>query len=174
MGAERVLILAESGGGKSTSIESLDPTETFIINVAGKSLPFKGWKTKYTEWTKDNLDTGNLYSKSDPKKIQTCMDYINTNRPDIKVLVIDDLFYMSAFELFDRASETGYNKFTSIAVALRNVATKPQNYRDDLTVFYLTHPDESTDIEGRRIIKTKLTGKHFAQIHLTDGKLLRA
>jgi hypothetical protein len=39
------------------------------------------------------------------------------------------------------------------------VATLPQTFRDDLSVFYLTHPEESTDIEGRRIIKTKMTGE---------------
>jgi hypothetical protein len=66
---------------------------------------------------------------------------------------------MSAFELFDKANETGYAKFTSIAISLKKVATLPQTFRDDLTVVYLTHPEESTDIEGRRIIKTKMTGE---------------
>ena len=46
--AQGVLIIAESGAGKSTAIETLDPLETFIINVANKPLPFKGWKKKYT------------------------------------------------------------------------------------------------------------------------------
>ena len=42
--AHGILIIAESGAGKSTSIENLDPAETFIINVANKPLPFKGWR----------------------------------------------------------------------------------------------------------------------------------
>lgn len=162
MAATRVLILAESGGGKSTSIETLDPKETFIINVAGKGLPFSGWKSKYKEWSKDT-PSGNLYQNSNPTSIIACMEYVNTKRPEIKNLIIDDLFYMSAFELFDKANETGYAKFTSIAVSLKKVATLPQGYRSDLTVFYLTHPEESTDLEGRRIIKTKLTGKMVEQ-----------
>lgn len=162
MAATRVLILAESGGGKSTSIENLDPSETFIINVASKGLPFHKWKTKYKEWSKENPE-GNLYQNANPAAIMACMEYVNTKRPEIKNLIIDDLFYMSAFELFDKASENGYGKFTSIAVSLKKVATLPQGYRESLTVFYLTHPEESTDIEGRRIIKTKMTGKMVEQ-----------
>ena len=60
--ATGILIIAESGAGKSTSIERLDPKETFIINVANKSLPFKGWKSKYTIWSKENPN-GNMYDK---------------------------------------------------------------------------------------------------------------
>ena len=52
--AQSVLIIAESGSGKSTSIETLNPKETFIINVANKPLPFKGWKSKYVTWSKEN------------------------------------------------------------------------------------------------------------------------
>lgn len=162
MAATRVLILAESGGGKSTSIETLDPKETFIINVASKGLPFAKWKSKYKEWSKEN-PTGNLYQNSSAPSIIACMEYVNSKRPEIKTLIIDDLFYMSAFELFDKANETGYAKFTSIAISLKKVATLPQTFREDLSVFYLTHPEESTDIEGRRIIKTKMTGKMVEQ-----------
>ena len=36
------VILGKSGTGKSTSIKTLDPNETIIINVLGKRLPFKG------------------------------------------------------------------------------------------------------------------------------------
>ena len=46
--AHSVLIIADSGSGKSTSIRDLDPKETFIINIANKPLPFKGWKKNYT------------------------------------------------------------------------------------------------------------------------------
>ena len=41
-----VVILGSSGNGKSSSIKSLDPKETFIINVLNKNLPFKGSKKK--------------------------------------------------------------------------------------------------------------------------------
>jgi predicted ATP-binding protein involved in virulence len=84
-----ILIIAESGAGKSTSIESLDPTETFIINVANKPLPFKGWKKKYTPF---DLSTkkGNIASVSKPADIESVLKIINNDRKDIKNVIIDD------------------------------------------------------------------------------------
>ena len=57
--AQSTLIIGNSGSGKSTSFRNLDPKETFIINPASKSLPFKGWKKKYTLLSKENLK-GNM------------------------------------------------------------------------------------------------------------------
>ena len=59
--AQSVLVIADSGTGKSTSIRTLDPKETFIINIANKPLPFKGYKSKYTQISKEN-PKGNLTS----------------------------------------------------------------------------------------------------------------
>ena len=83
--AQGILIIAESGSGKSTAIEQLDPKETFIINVANKPLPFKGWKGKYITWSKDN-PTGNLYAGSAPTQIEACLKYISEKRPEIKTM----------------------------------------------------------------------------------------
>lgn len=46
--ANLIAIVGTSGSGKSTSMRNLNPTETFVINVASKPLPFKGWRTNYT------------------------------------------------------------------------------------------------------------------------------
>ena len=54
-----ILIIGESGTGKSTSLENLDHKETFLINVLNKPLPFRGWRKKYVETTKEN-PKGNL------------------------------------------------------------------------------------------------------------------
>jgi len=158
MAANRVLILGESGMGKSTSMRTLDPKETFIINVLGKPLPFKGWRAKYTAWTREN-PMGNLYTSSKASEILACMDYINSKRPEIKNIVIEDLIYIMSLELFDRAKETGYAKFTDAAVNIKNVAERPKNYREDLILFYITHPDTTTDIEGNKVIKSKMGGR---------------
>jgi hypothetical protein len=156
--AHGILIIAESGAGKSTSIENLDPKETFIINVANKPLPFKGWKKKYVLWSKDN-PSGNLYTGSSAQQIEACLGYINTKRPEIKTVVIDDFQYMSSFEFFDRSDEKGYEKFTQIGANLARIARMPKDLRDDLTIFFLTHAEESTDLEGKRKFKAKTIGR---------------
>lgn len=156
--AQGVLIIAESGAGKSTSIENLDPKETFIVNVANKPLPFKGWKKKYTVWSKDN-PTGNMYDKAAPENIEACLKYVNEKRPEIKTIVVDDFQYMSSFEFFDKADEKGYEKFTKIGAHLARIARMPKDLREDLTIFFLTHAEEATDLEGRRKFKAKTIGK---------------
>ena len=61
--AQSVLIIADSGTGKSTAIRDLNPDETFIINIANKPLPFKGWKSSYKVANKEN-PKGNLTAAS--------------------------------------------------------------------------------------------------------------
>jgi len=156
--AQGILIIAESGSGKSTSIETLDPKETFIINVANKPLPFKGWKKKYTIWTKDN-PTGNMFEKANPESIEAALKYVNEKRPEVKTIVIDDFQYMSSFEFFDKANEKGYEKFTQIGAHLAKIARMPKDMREDITVFFLTHAEEATDMEGKRRLKAKTIGK---------------
>ena len=156
--AQGVLIVGESGSGKSTSIEKLDPKKTFIINVSGKPLSFKGWRKNYTEWSKEN-PTGNMFKSSDPKAIEACMKYVSEKRTEIENLVIDDYQYMSAFEFFDRAEEKGFEKFTQIGGALARISRLPMKLRDDLMIFFLTHVEEGTDIENRKKYKAKTIGK---------------
>ena len=156
--AQGVLVIAESGAGKSTSIETLEPKETFIINVANKPLPFKGWKKKYTIWSKENL-TGNMYDKATPESIEACIKYVNDKRPEIKTLVVDDFQYMSSFEFFDKAEEKGYEKFTKIGAHLAKIVRMPKDLREDLVVIFLTHAEESSDMEGKRKFKAKTIGK---------------
>jgi hypothetical protein len=153
-----VLIIAESGSGKSTSIETLDPKETFIINVANKPLPFKGWKKKYTLWSKDHPG-GNMYDKAGVQNIEACIRYVNEKRPEIKTIIVDDFQYMSSFEFFDRADEKGYEKFTQIGAGIARISRMPKDMRDDLTIFFLTHAEEGLDVEGKRKFKAKTIGR---------------
>ena len=156
--AQSVLVIADSGTGKSTSIRTLDSKSTFIINIANKPLPFKGWKKEYINISKDN-PKGNMTSASSAAGIIKAMQHVNDKMPHITNLVIDDWQYMSSFEYFDRASEKGYDKFTQIAANLAQVAKMPKDMREDLTIFFLTHSEESTDVNGHRKVKAKTIGK---------------
>ncbi len=166
--AQSVLVIADSGSGKSTSIRDLDPKETFIINIANKPLPFKGWKKNYTAISKDN-PKGNMTPVSSSAGIMKAMMHVNDKMPHIKNLVIDDWQYMSSFEYFDRANEKGYDKFTQIAANLAQVAKLPKDMRDDLYIFFLTHSEESTDVNGHRRVKAKTIGKMIDNTLTLEG-----
>ena len=166
--AHSVLVIADSGSGKSTAIRDLDSKETFIINIANKPLPFKGWKKDYSMISKDN-PKGNMTPVSSATGIIKAMMHVNDKMPHIKNLVIDDWQYMSSFEYFDRANEKGYDKFTQIAANLAQVAKLPKDMRDDLYIFFLTHSEESTDVNGHRRVKAKTIGKMIDNTLTLEG-----
>ena len=77
-----VVVLGASGHGKSTSIKSLNPEETIVINVLGKRLPFKGSAKLY------NSERKNLFKISSWDKTVALLDKIN-KLERIKNIVID-------------------------------------------------------------------------------------
>lgn len=132
-----VLILGESGAGKSCSLRNFEPEEVGIFNVAGKPLPFK-----------KQLKKVNNAKYADILK--------SLNEPKLKTYVIDDSQYLMAFEMFDRAKEVGYNKFTDVALNFRTLVDRIiRNTPDDVIVYFLHHT-ETTDT-GK--IKAKTSGK---------------
>ncbi len=132
-----VLILGESGSGKSTSLRNFEENEIGIFNVAGKPLPFRKKLPKV-----DNA----RYEKI----IRTL------SKPNLKAYVIDDSQYLMAFEAFDRAKETGYGKFTDMALHFRNLIDFVVQYTPpDVLVYFLHHTERTED--GR--LKAKTQGK---------------
>lgn len=159
MSATSVLIVGETGSGKSTSAETLPPKETFVINVmATKHLPFRSWKANYTEFTKDNPQ-GNLLNTVDSNVILQTLDYISAKRPEIKYILLDDNQYIAADYLMSKVKDTGFVKFTDAAVMIYKIATKSKSLRDDLFLFITNHADTIVDAEGEKTIKAKTAGK---------------
>ncbi len=166
--AQEILIIGQSGTGKSTSLTTLDSLETAIINPAKKALPFKGFKSKYKEWNKENPN-GNLFNVDNAAQILQVLDYINTKRPEIRNVVIDDANYIMAFEYIKRAKETGFQKFTDIGVNYSNIITKGCSLREDINFIVMMHPEVDTDALGNKIIKAKSVGKLVDQYLNIEG-----
>jgi hypothetical protein len=148
--AEIILIYGESGTGKSTSIKTLDPKTTFIINVLGKALPFKGAKQKYVSKTKDN--NGNILTCDKSSGIIQSLLAIE-KLSEIKTIIIDDFQYVMGNEFMRRAAETGWQKFTDIGQNAWNIVAQASSLRDDLKIFILSH-SETNENTGKSKIKT--------------------
>lgn len=150
-----VLVIGESGTGKSTSLRNLDPKETFIINVLDKPLPFKGGRKNYVQ-----KEGGNYFCTDSRDKIISCAQGVNTKRPEIKTLVIDDYQYILANEFMRRALEKGYDKFSQIGQMGWEIVSKLGLLRNDLDCFVLSHNDISDDGRSRcKVIGKMLTDK---------------
>lgn len=165
--ANLIAIVGASGAGKSSSIRNLDSTQTFIINVASKPLPFKGWRSKYSIWNKDN-PTGNYINTSNVQTIGQILNYINTKRPEIKNVIIEDSQYLMAFEYMDRAQEKGFQKFSDIAQKFYNVLKAGIMMRDDLNVIMTCH-SENIGTADEPQFKIKTLGKMLDNSITVEG-----
>ena len=139
-----ILILGESGSGKSTSMRNFDIDEIGIFNVASKPLPFRKKIPKLDAASYQSIIAG--LSKASKKKY-----------------VIDDSQYLMAFDMFDKAKETGYGKFTDMALSFKNLIDYVIRNTPADTIVYFLHHVEKTD-DGRT--KAKTTGK-MLDTHLT-------
>ena len=164
-----VLVIGDSGSGKSSAIRTLPPQETVIINVSGKVLPFKGWRNKYTVYNKETNPKGNFINVSKASDIQKAMVFVSKALPHVKFLVIDDLQYMSAFDYYDKVDQKGYDKFTKIAKDLASVIRMPSQLREDLVVFFTMHPETIVDANGKTKIKAKTLGKMIDNSLTVEG-----
>ena len=139
-----VLILGESGTGKSTSLRNLDPTKTLLIQSIAKPLPFKakGWKVRTTLKSE-----GNVIHTDDAILIEKLL-----RTSPHEVVVVDDFQYVMANEYMRRTAETGYAKFTDIGKNAWNVLTAASALAPHRRVYVLSHT--ATDDTGRTKIKT--------------------
>lgn len=142
-----VLILGPSGSGKSASLRNFEPEEVGIFNVANKPLPFRKKLPTANNATYEMI-AGSLKKKNK------------------KTYVIDDSQYLMANEFFDRAKETGYQKFTDIGLHFRNLLqTVIQQTPEDVIVYFLHHTEE--DMSGR--LKAKTIGKMLDEKLTVEG-----
>ena len=87
--ANKILVTGYSGTGKTYSLATLDPKETFIICPDEKAPPFRGWKKNYLmadETGKFNPNTCNYLKTTNWEKIRAAMAFVSKNRPDIKTM----------------------------------------------------------------------------------------
>jgi hypothetical protein len=159
-----ILILGESGTGKSTSFRNLDHDKTFIINILDKPLPFRGYKTKYTKLSPDGL-TGNYYESDDHDTITRIINRINKKRPEITTLIIDDFGFTITNTFMKRSRETSFTKFVDIGRNAWEIISSLRGLRDDLNCVVTMHVD--IDKLGR--FKPKTIGKMIDDYNIIEG-----
>lgn len=165
MASKLIGIVGATGTGKSTSIKHLNPEETYIINVAKKELPFKGSEKLY------NAEKRNYKEVDDAAEITRLLRTISEKAPHIKNIVIEDSNYIMGFSLVSKATETGFTKFSVMARDMVELMREARKLRDDIKVFYFSHPETIED--GGDIIgyKIKTAGKMIDNQVLLEGLL---
>lgn len=150
--AEKILIMGESGTGKSTSIRNCNPLTTAIVNPVGKPLPFKGSK---------NFTTLNGVTNAD----KICDFMKEQARAGKKIIVVDDFQYILAIPFMNRIKETGWDKYNDFGSNYFNIIDVCRELPDDVCVYYLTHC-ETLD---NGLTTVKLIGKLLREKITVEG-----
>ena len=145
-----VLILGESGSGKSYSLKNLDPNTVGVFNVSNKPLPFKNGKN-FRQYKGAAASYGNIYKAF--------------SNPTLKRYVIDDANYLMTFEEFERSKETGYAKFTEMATHFYSMVQAAIAMPDDVITYFMMHVESGED----GTIRAKTTGKMISDKLVLEG-----
>jgi len=128
-----VLIIGNSGSGKSTSLRNFEEGEIGIFNVAGKPLPFRKRLPKL-----DRCQYNQIHNSLAANKL--------------RAYAIDDANYLMTFQNFRLAKQAGYGKFTDMAVNFEQLLEAANATDDDTITYFLGHVDY--DEAGRMKFKT--------------------
>lgn len=148
--AQMLLIMGESGTGKSTSMRNCDPATTAVVNPVGKPLPFKG---KFTM----------LNSEVESRKI--CKFMKEQAAAGKKLLVVDDFQYILSVPYMNRIKENGWDKWNDFGANYFEIIEVCKELPDDVVVAYMTH----TETLENGVTTIKLIGKLLREKITIEG-----
>lgn len=157
-----VLIIGKSGSGKTYSLKNFKKDEVGIISVEKGRLPFKS--DLQVAKVPANFDGVKDYATLYRAKYAWILKAIESGK--FKSVVIDDSQYLLANELFDRAAEKGFDKFTQMAANFRGLIHAINESEDENKIVYFLHHTE-IDADGRE--KAKTIGKMLDEKLTIEG-----
>lgn len=119
-----ILVMGESGTGKSTSLRNCDPATTAVVNPVGKPLPFKNHFKM-------------LNNETDARKI--CKWMKEQAADGKKLIAVDDFQYILAVPYMNRIKETGWDKYNDFGANYFEIIEVCKDLPDDVVVVYYSH-----------------------------------
>lgn len=155
-----ILILGDSGSGKTNSMRNMRAADTLLIQAIRKKMPFKSKPDN--PWLDFDKETkkGNIFVTDHATDILSLMQ--GTKR---RVIVLDDFQYVMSNEFMRRSEERGYDKFTEIGRNAWNILTMAAALPAETRVYILAHSD-TTDA-GR--VKMKTIGRMLDEKITPEG-----
>ena len=156
--ATTVMIIGESGSGKSAALRNLSPEKSVLLNVLGKPLPFKN---------------GNLFDKivsDNPTALNGYLLKINDQKKNKQIIILDDFQYIMANMymkslLEPKTKDSEFNKYKEIGFKAWTLIRTAQSLRSDVIVFFLAHSE--IDVNGKT--KCKTIGKLLDEKIVLEG-----
>ena len=175
----KILILAKSGFGKSTSIgeipelgiKGLNPKTTFLISCVNKPLPFRGANKNYVITTPDKITQGNRIITNDAKVVAQVITMVSDPNSPFKNIVLDDMNYMSQDYYMKNALKGGWDTPKQIGYNMGLVFEAINGVPESKNIICLAHYEEYKDKNGDSIsYRYKSTGNMVDSYITPEGK----
>lgn len=144
-----VLILGESGTGKSFSMRNFEPDEVKVLSVEKPILPFR--KKMEVVLT--------------PNEKKIIKEMKNTDKKNI---VVDDFQYILGVQMMKRSLEKGWDKFNEIQYDYFSVLDAVKELPDDTIVYFISHTETTED----GMTKVKTIGKALDKYITIEGMFM--
>lgn len=177
----KILVLAQSGFGKSTSIgktenpelginiQGLNPENTYILSMTSKPLPFKGSSAMFPVTTLDKMKDGKRIICKNAMEVETCLTNL-INSP-FKNIVVDDFNYIMQDWYMENALSKGWDAPKQIGFYMGRIFNCFEQLDEaGKNVFVLAHGEAVPNPDGRTYLKLKTTGKMVDEYVTPEGK----
>lgn len=175
----KILVLAKSGFGKSTSIgeipelgiKGLDPSTTYLISAVNKPLPFRGANKKFVMTTYDNPTAGNRVVTNDAEQVANLITMVGHPDSPFETIVLDDMNYISQDYYMKNALKGGWDTPKKIGYGMGLIFDAINSVPENKTIICLAHFEEYKDKNGDSIsYRYKSTGNMVDQYITPEGK----
>ena len=177
--ANLICVMGESGSGKTTSLRTLDPSTTYIIDADKKGLSWRGWKKQYST-------ANHNYKAEDDKDIILQMlqlieaggfdtqiinedgteSVVHTDLSNVRTVVIDTINGIMVSDEYRRRDTKDFDKWSDLAWAVYGIIDYALTMRDELTVVFMAHAQTERDDSGIIFTKIKTSGRKLDKIVL--------
>lgn len=161
--ASIVFIVGDTGTGKTTSLRSLEPDKTLIINVLGKDLPWRGSRNQYSTKLK------NIRVVNDRANIEATIRKVLESKPEVSTFIIDDVGFTMSEEFFKKVAVKGFEKFSEIGANMQKLISFARDVvPSEKSVIFMFHTDIN-EVSSEYKVKTigKLLDDKYTPLGVT-------
>ena len=153
-----ICVMGESGSGKTTAMQTLDPKTTYYIDSDGKGLAWKGWRKQY------NAEAKNYIVSRDIPSITRLIVNISEKKPETKTIIVDTLNTCMVDKEVKGMKENGYGKWIDLTQFVWDCIETAGKQRDDLTVIFVMHSETIRDDFGYAFTRVKTNGRKLEKL----------